>query len=122
VRGGTWAGPPPSWPPFSAVLLAFLGPLLPTGSDHRYVRELATAAAWVWEISASEADGRDSLWARVQLEELVGPFLNERLLQRKARLFAKDLRYLRALEVLPDGAEFRLAVQWLPLSGPARAT
>jgi hypothetical protein len=122
VRGGTWAGPPSSWPPFSAVLLAFLGPLLPTGSDHRYVRELATAAAWVWEISASEADGLDTRWARAQLEELVGPFLNERLLQRKARLFGKDLRYLRALEVMPDGTEFRLAVKWLPLSGPARAT
>ena len=81
------------------------------------------AAAFQPEVRDGQvADGRDSRWARVQLEELVGPFLNERLLQRKARLFAKDLRYVRGVEVKPDGAEFRLAVKWLPLGGPAGAT
>jgi hypothetical protein len=122
LQGATWAGPPAGWPPMSAVLLAFLGPLLQASSPVAHVEALASAARWVWEISAAEAEGRDSRWARSLLRAALGRTLSEGLLQRKARHYAKDLRYVGGLEVTPVSGAFTLAVKWLPLSGPARAT
>jgi hypothetical protein len=119
LRGASWKGSPAQWPELQPVLLAFLGPLMPPTAESRAALDLVTAASTIWEIHARLAEGADGWGLKAIVYKLLGPWLGDLMFERRARLFAHDVRHVQ-LAVLRSGTTETLRVSWEPVRSTPR--
>jgi hypothetical protein len=99
--------------------LAFLGPLMPPTAESRAALDLVTAASTIWEIHARLAEGADGWGLKAIVYKLLGPWLGDLMFERRARLFAHDVRHVQ-LAVLRSGTTETLRVSWEPVRSTPR--
>ncbi|MBL8616766.1 MAG: hypothetical protein JNM72_14230 [Deltaproteobacteria bacterium] len=114
LAGGSWAGPPETWPEPTRVLAAFLWPALQPTTCQVTIRRLVTAGARIWEVYARRAEGGDT-WEPFNLVvDDLGPWLTDVLLQRRDRFFSDDVRHITVHGDRLDGAE-PVLLTWEPV-------